>query len=209
MKEIPGIKFAPAMENLRAGKSGTQAGYERATVRVEHHSMLDTVQQQIEAMGFQARTYLGQLEKMRTFFVFIDVLLAAVGTVALVVAALGIVNTLLMSVLERYQEIGIYKAIGASDGDLLVLFLSEASIIGLIGGLGGLILGRVVSWLLEIGVNIYARSQGVTTHLELFAFPFWLLLGALAFAVTISMFSGVYPALRAARVDPIRALRSE
>ena len=146
---------------------------------------------------------------MRTFFVFMDVLLAAVGTVALVVAGLGIVNTLLMSVLERYQEIGIYKAIGASDGDLVVLFLTEAGIIGVLGGLGGLVLGRAVSWGLEIAVNVYARTQGVTEHLALFAFPIWLLVATVVFAVTVSVLAGVYPAIRAARVDPIQALRRE
>ena len=138
-----------------------------------------------------------------------DVLLASVGTVALVVAGLGIINTLLISVLERYQEIGICKAIGASDGDLVVLFLTEAGIIGLLGGVGGLLLGRVVSWLLEMGVNAYARSQGLTAHLDLFAFPLWLLAATVLFAVVISVLAGVYPALRAARVDPIQALRRE
>jgi putative ABC transport system permease protein len=132
-----------------------------------------------------------------------------VGTVALVVAGPGIINTLVMSVLERYQEIGIYKAIGASDRDLLVLFLCEAGMIGLLGGLGGLALGSLVSWLLELAVGAYAQSQGVTFHLALFAFPYWLLLGALVFALVVSVLAGVYPAVRAARVDPIRALRSE
>ena len=99
-------------------------------------------------------------------FIFLRVLLAAVGTVALVVAALGIVNTLLMAVLERYQEIGICKAIGASDGDLVVLFLAEAGAIGLWGGLGGIVLGRAVSYGLEIAINVYARGQGATEPLD-------------------------------------------
>jgi len=207
MKEVPGIEFAPALHSLRAGGIGTEAGYERVTVRVRHPSGLNSVEQKIKQMGFRTRTLLGQLEEIRAFFVFIDVLLASVGTVALVVAGLGIVNTLLMSVLERYQEIGIYKAIGASNGDLLVLFLTEAGMIGLLGGLGGLLLGGVVSWILEIAVNAYAQSQGVTVHLALFAFPIWLLLATVLFALVISVFAGVYPAIRAARVDPILALR--
>jgi putative ABC transport system permease protein len=209
MKDLPGTRFSAAMDRLRAGQEGGPIGYRKAVVRVGHPRDLARVEQEIQAMGFRTRTLLGRLEEMRTFFVFLDVLLAAVGTVALVVAGLGIVNTLLMSVLERYQEIGIYKAIGASDGDLLVLFLTEASIIGFVGGLGGLALGRAVSWLLQIAVNNYARSQGVTADLSLFAFPLWLLLGAVLFSITIAVLAGVYPALRAARVDPIRALRAE
>jgi len=137
----------------------------------------------------------------------LQVLLAAIGTVGLVVAALGIVNTLLMAVLERYQEIGICKALGASDGDLVVLFLTEAGIIGLLGGLGGLLRGGAVSYGLEVAINAYARAQGVTSPLDVFAFPLWLLATTMIFAIVMSVLAGVYPALRAARVDPIRALR--
>lgn len=209
MKEIPGVRFSAVLEHLRAGKSGEAAGYRRATVRVGHPRDLPAVEAEIKEMGFKTHTLLSDIEEMRTFFVFIDVLLGCVGAVALVVAALGIVNTLLMSVLERYQEIGIYKAIGASDGDLLVMFLTEASIIGFVGGLGGLLLGRVVSWGLEIGVNHYARTQGVEVDLTVFNFPIWLLAGVVLFSILISVLAGVYPAIRAARVDPIRALRAE
>jgi putative ABC transport system permease protein len=178
-------------------------------VRVEHHSQVAPVEEAIEGMGFKTRSFLSRLEEMRAFFVFLDVLLASVGTVALVVAGLGIVNTLLMSVLERYQEIGIAKAIGASDGDLLVLFLTEAGVIGLLGGFGGLVLGRFVSCIIEMGVNAYARTQEVTVDLDLFAFPLWLLAATVLFSIVISVLAGVYPAVRAARVDPIRALRRE
>jgi putative ABC transport system permease protein len=209
MKDIPGIRFSRAMERLRSGESGAGAGYEKAVVRVERPSDLLSVEKRIQQMGFNTHTLANELEEMRAYFVFLDVLLASVGTVALVVAGLGIVNTLVMSVLERYQEIGICKAIGASNGDLLVLFLTEASLIGLIGGIGGLGLGRLVSWLLEIGVNAYARGQGVTIHMTLFAFPSWLTAAVVLFSVVVAVLAGVYPALRAARVDPIRALRAE
>jgi putative ABC transport system permease protein len=209
MREIPGIGFRPALDRLRAGKSSAGAGYSGAAVRVERHTDVAPVEEAIQEMGFETRSFLSRLKEMRAFFVFMDVLLASVGTVALVVAGLGIVNTLLMSVLERYQEIGIYKAIGASDGDLTVLFLTEAGIIGLLGGLGGLVLGRVVSWGLEIAVNAYAHTQGVEDHLAMFAFPLWLLAATVLFSIVVSVLSGLYPALRAARVDPIRALRRE
>ena len=209
MREIPGIRATPALDRLTAGLDPTNAGYRKATVRVRRHTDLAPVEKAIKAMGFHTRTLLSRLEAMRTFFVFMDVLLAAIGTVALVVAGLGIINTLLISVLERYQEIGICKAIGASDGDLIVLFLTEAGIIGLLGGLGGLVMGRVVSWVLEIAVNAYAHSKDVTAHLDLFAFPVWLLAATVVFSAVISVLAGVYPALRAARVDPIKALRRE
>jgi len=209
MKGIPGVRFKPAMDFLKAGKEATQAGYSGVTVRVRRHDDLKPVEQAIQEMGFKTRTLLSQLEEMRTFFIFVDVLLASIGAIALAVAALGIINTLLMAVLERYQEIGIYKAIGASDGDLVVLFLTEAGVIGLLGGAGGVTLGWSASWILEAIVNAYARSEGVTAYLDVFAFPAWLLAATILFAALVSILSGVYPALRAARIDPIRALRRE
>ena len=209
IKDIPGARFAPNFRHLRSGGDFTRDGYSSATVRVKQFSDLAPVEKAIEQMGFKTRTLLSQLEKMRAFFVFMDVLLAALGTVALVVAGLGIVNTLLMSVLERYQEIGISKAIGASDGDVAVLFLTEAGVIGLIGGLAGLVLGWVVAWALEIAINVYAQSQEVTAHLNVFAFPLWLLVSAVLFSVAVSVAAGLFPAIRAARIDPIRALRGE
>lgn len=209
MKQIPGTRVRSALHGLRAGRDAANAGYSKATVRVRRYSDLLPVEKAVRAMGFDTRTVLSRLEEMRTFFVFMDVLLAAVGTVALVVAGLGIINTLLIAVLERRQEIGICKAIGASDGDLVVLFLTEAGIIGLMGGLGGLVMGRAVAWALEIAANAYARSEGVMGHLDIFAFPVWLLAATVLFAVVISVLAGVYPARRAARVDPIQALRRE
>jgi len=209
MRQIPGIRSEPALERLMLGRDPTKAGYSEATVRVRRHTDVAPVDRAVQAMGFRTRTLLSRLEEMRTFFVFMDVLLAAIGAVALVVAGLGIINTLLISVLERYQEIGICKAIGASDGDLFVLFLTEAGAIGLIGGLCGLALGRGVCWVLETAINAYARTHGITAHLDVFAFPLWLLTATMLFSVAISVLAGVYPALRAARTDPIKALRRE
>ena len=209
MKGIPGVRLKSALDLLKDGKDSAKPGYSKATVRVRHHSDLMPVEKAIQAMGFKTRTLLSRLAEMRTFFVFMDVLLAAIGTVALVVAGLGIINTLLISVLERVQEIGICKAIGASDGDLMVLFLTEAGIIGLAGGLGGLVLGRGVAWVLGIAANAYARTRGVTGHLGLFAFPLWLLAATVLFSVAVSVLAGVYPARRASRTDPIQALRRE
>ena len=208
MKDIPGAAFG--MDGPRHGDSGAPPrGYARAVVRVQRPSDLVRVETRLKEMGLRTQTTVGRLDELRTFFVFLDVLLAAVGTVALVVAALGIINTLLMAVLERYQEIGTYKAVGASDGDVVVLFLTEAILLGFLGGLGGLALGRIVSWGLEIGINIYAREQGVEAPLVMFDFPLWLSLATVAFATLIAVLAGVWPALRAARIDPIRALRGE
>lgn len=212
MKDIPRLYDENVLNLFKPGsKPGSNAAtsYPSATVRVRNHADLDAVEAKIRSMGFFTRTVLSRFEEMRLFFVFLEVLLGSVGTVALLVAALGIVNTLLMSVLERYQEIGIYKTLGASSGDLVVLFLTEAAIIGLLGGAGGVGLGGGVAYLIELGVNYYAQTRHVTSHLDLFAFPWWLLATTVFFSAVVSVVAGVYPALRAARIDPIRALRRE
>jgi putative ABC transport system permease protein len=198
MSQIPGVYLESALAE----------GYASVTVRAEDPSMLDKVAKEISAMGYHPRTVLSKLQDMRRFFLVIRLLLSVVGGIALSIAALGIVNTLLMAVLERYQEIGLCKAIGASDGDLFVLFLTEATIIGLLGGVTGIVLGWLMSCGIDAAASSYARRMAIAESLRLFEFPVWLLLSSVGFAVVMSLLAGIYPALRAARVDPIRALRS-
>jgi putative ABC transport system permease protein len=137
-----------------------------------------------------------------------DMFLIAVGMIGITVASLGIVNTMVMSILERYREIGIMKAVGATDGDVQRIFLFESGAIGLLGGLFGLGLGWAVSMVINAIVNTLMARQGVP-HMEYFSFPWWLCLGAIAFSILVSLIAGVYPTRRAARVDPVVALRHD
>ncbi len=206
MRDMPGLDFERTLRRLRSDKEPLK-GYSRVTVRADSPQTAFRLEKKIAAMGYEARAVAGRIKEARRAFLFMEVLLSAVGTVGLVVAGLGIMNTLLMSVMERYQEIGIYKAIGASDSDVGILFLTEAAVLGLIGGLSGLALARVVCWGLQWAIGIYASREGIEEFGDVFRFPLWLLAGAVAYAVLISLLSGVYPATRAARIDPIRALR--
>ncbi len=171
MKEIPGMYFESALNQLKAGGNPAAAGYASVTVRVRDPAYLDDVEKEIRGMGYHTQAILSRLQDMRRFFLAIQLLLTVVGSIALAIAALGIVNTLLMAVLERYQEIGLCKAIGASDGDLFVLFLTEAGIIGFLGGLTGIALGWLMSWGMEAAASVYAHRQGIAGRLDLFAFP--------------------------------------
>jgi putative ABC transport system permease protein len=209
IRAMPGVQTQTMLDRLLSGRKETAGSYPKVVVRVSRPGELFMVKDHLEQMGFRTQTLLATLESMRTAFLMMDFVLTAVGSVALVVAALGIINTLLMAVLERYREIGTFKALGASNGDIRVLFLTEAGLVGLLGGLGGLALGWVVSMVLELVINEYARQQGVHQPVVAFAFPLYLLSGAVLFAVVISVLAGVYPASRAAQVDPIRALRGE
>jgi putative ABC transport system permease protein len=207
IKSIPGARFQAAVDQLKAGGDAADAGYGQVIVKAAHPREVARVKKAIEAMGYRTRALIDQLQEMRRFFIFLDLLLAAVGAVALVVASLGIVNTLLIAVLERTQEIGLCKALGASGGDLRILFLTEAAWVGLWGGVGGLLLGWTVAQVLNLAARVYTRHLGMPLEGSLFAFPPWLLIGTIFFAILVSMLAGVLPAGRAARVDPIRALR--
>jgi putative ABC transport system permease protein len=159
-------------------------------------------------MGFNTYSILDATRSLRRFFAVLDLFLGIFGSLALAVAALGIVNTLVMAILERRREIGIMKAIGASDGDVKKLFLAEAAVMGLLGGMLGVALGWVIGRLINAGANVYLHRQNLPSE-NLWAVPWWLVGGAIAFAIVISMISGLYPAARAAKLDPVQALRYE
>jgi putative ABC transport system permease protein len=115
---------------------------------------------------------------------------------------------MVMSILERYKEIGIMKAVGASDKDVKKIFFFESGVIGFMGGVFGLALGWIVSHVINLIINGFATRQGVP-HMNYFSFPWWLCLGAIAFSILISLLAGIYPTVRAARIDPIVALRHD
>jgi putative ABC transport system permease protein len=182
--------------------------YPSLSVRVRTPNRVASVQDAIRKMGFNTFSILDATRSLRRFFAVLDLFLGIFGSLALAVAALGIVNTLVMAILERRREIGIMKAIGASDGDVKKLFLAEAAVMGLLGGALGVALGWVIGRLINAGANFYLRRQNLPPE-NLWAVPWWLVGGAIAFAIVISMISGLYPAARAAKLDPVQALRYE
>ena len=131
------------------------------------------------------------------------------GSLALVVASLGIVNTLVMAILERRREIGIMKALGASDGDVKKIFFVEACSMGVLGGALGVGMGWLIGRVINFGTNLYLQRQLEAKPQEFWYVPLWLVLGAVGFSVLVSLFAGLYPASRAAKLDPVQALRHE
>ncbi len=182
--------------------------YGIATVRVRKPQDVEDLEKAIKDMGFQTFSLVDAMKGAKRDFILMDIFLSLIGSIALTVASLGIVNTMVMSILERTREIGIMKAIGGGDSDVRNIFLVEAAAIGLAGGVFGVLLGWGASRAINYGANLYIQSQGGTTA-NLFSLPWWLVLGGISFAVAVSLIAGSYPASRAARLDPIQALRHD
>ena len=189
-------------------QSNSGQNYASVSLRLKSPTYLDSVTKQIEAEGFETFAIADQIEEIKTGFIFVDIFLFAIGMIGIVVASLGIINTMTMSILERYKEIGIIKAVGASNGDVKKIFLFESGLIGLFGGIFGLALGWIVSMIINIVINSIAIRQGAP-HMDYFSFPWWLCLGAVVFSIIISLLAGIYPTTRASRVDPVVALRHD
>ena len=183
-------------------------GYNLVEVRVRKASDGPRVEQEIQKLGFRTFSLSTILGEMNQVFIVMDAALGAVGSVALLVACLGIVNTLFIAVLERRREIGIMKAVGARRQDIRRLFLLEGSLIGFLGGVLGILLGVAVARVINFFLNMYIESQGARPA-DMFHFPPWLLAAALGFAVVVSVLSALSPAARAARLDPVDSLRFE
>ena len=179
-----------------------------AVVRVTATQFVPDVQERIRQMGFNAYSAGDSIKGIKRAFILLDIILSLIGSIALAVSSLGIMNTMVMSILERTREIGIMKAIGGSDTDIRRIFLIEASTIGLLGGVAGVILGWGVGRAINFGANVYVEQQGGTAG-NLFSLPFWLIGGAIGFSIGVSLLAGSYPAARAARLDPIQALRHD
>jgi len=203
MKRLP---FSSIWDLFRA-KEG-RLGYSALNVRLSSPKFVEPVKKEVSEMGFETFALIDQFQEIQKGFLVMDMILLAVGMIAIVVASLGIINTMVMSILERYSEIGIMKAVGASDGDVKTIFFFESSVIGLWGGLFGLALGWVTSGLINGVVNYFLAKQGVP-FINYFSFSWWICVGAVVFAIAVSLVSGIYPAWRAARVDPVRALRHD
>jgi putative ABC transport system permease protein len=189
-------------------------GYEMAIVVAENRDDVLKLASQINDMGFMTFTPQEFVQGVNSFFVVLQVIFGGVGGIALLVAAIGIANTMTMAILERTREIGLMKAVGATNQDVLSVFLGESASIGFIGGIGGVLLGLLLGKLINIFGSVYMAGQnsamvgGASTGISV-ATPIWLILFALLFSTLIGLISGVYPAVQAASMVPVLALKNE
>ena len=194
-------KEVPLLAAMTAGLTPIQ-------VRVGDPRDVERIEREIKGLGFRTISIASIISNMRRAFIVLDMLLGLIGGVALVVASLGIINTMVMAVLERTREIGVMKAVGAEDSDIRRIFLTESAIIGVLGGGFGLLLAWALGRIMNYGANIYIQREGFRPE-NLFQIPLWLIAAAIGFSMVISVASGLYPAGRAARIDPARALRHD
>jgi ABC-type antimicrobial peptide transport system permease subunit len=202
------VALALARQSGQLGQGETE-GYFSAVVRVNDPVVLTEVRKRLTELGLGSFSIVDQLEQFRTVFLIIDSVLGLLGGISLLVASFGIANTMIMSILERTREIGIMKAIGAEDREIKMIFFVEAAVIGVCGG----VIGVLVAWGIDALANRLAyrfilKPQGAS-FVDFFFLPPWLSAGAILFALVVSIIAALYPAARAARIDPVRALRHD
>jgi putative ABC transport system permease protein len=204
------LKLAPMQATqvrLAGDRDPLANSYVAVIVRATRSSQVESIENRLKELGYNTFSLLDATRNLRKFFAILDLFLGIFGSLALAVASLGIINTLVMSILERRREIGIMKAIGASDGDVQKLFFAEAGAMGIFGGSLGVLLGWTMGRIINAGTRIYMQRQQQFTPDDVWLVPLWLVFGAIGFSIVVSLLAGLYPAARAARLDPVQALR--
>lgn len=186
---------------------GEQA-YASLTLLVDNPNHVEAVEDAVKQLGLSAFSLFDAARSLQRFFAVLDLFLGIFGSLALAVASLGIINTLVMAILERRHEIGVLKALGAADRDVRQLFFTEAGVMGLFGGLLGVFLGWGIGRIINFVTNIYLTRQNLPSE-DIWSVPFWLVAAAIGFSIVVSLVAGLYPASRAAKLDPVKALRYE
>ncbi|MFM2374826.1 MAG: hypothetical protein RLZZ234_821 [Candidatus Parcubacteria bacterium] len=182
--------------------------YDRAQVRVEASEFLDATEKQLIEKGFRVTALSKTVEQASKIFQGIQIVLAAFGGIALVVSAIGMFNTMTVTLLERTKEIGIMRMIGASPTDIKLLFVSESVLVGFLGGVSGIVIGVGIGVIINFVLNALATQFGGQA-VSLFAFPLWFLSFIATFSAAVGYLTGIFPARRAALLNPLDAIRYE
>jgi len=206
----PTSMFSSLSSGVLPQFSGDAGGrtYPRVTLELDPTRPIQPISDSVKALGFRTFSYAEEFKEIQKMMVYFNMALGAVGLIALFTAALGIVNTMVFSILERTREIGVLKSLGADDRDIRIMFLAESGMIGAFGAIFGIIFGWLITRAASIIARIIMVREGID-EMELFALPPWLVLTAFGFGLLISLIAGFYPASRAARIDPVQALRAE
>jgi putative ABC transport system permease protein len=183
-------------------------GYGSLIAKVDSSKNAAAAATEIKKLGVGAADAEASIKQQLTIFNILGLVLGGIGGIALAVAAIGVVNTMVMAILERTREIGVMRAVGAKRSTVRMLFTLEASMLGFLGGVVGVAVGFGLTRIANIFVNKQLASQNVRAH-DIIGLPIWLILAVIGIATLIGMLAGLYPAARAAKLDPVEALRYE
>lgn len=182
--------------------------YERAQVRVASNEFLNATEEILIEKGFRVTALSKTVEQASKIFQGVQAVLAVFGGIALLVSAIGMFNTMTVTLLERTKEIGIMRTIGASPKDIKWLFVSESVVVGFMGGLTGIFMGVVLGVTINLLLNFVASQFGGQS-VSLFSFPLNFLLFIAIFSAAVGYLTGIFPAKRASTLNPLDAIRYE
>jgi len=183
--------------------------YAQAKAIAEDQSSIANIRHSIESMGYQTTSPVDTLDQIGDVFRLFNIILIGLGSIGLVIAILGMANTLTVSLLERTKEIGLIVELGARAKDVRRLFTAEAMLLSLTGGIVGMTLATLLGWGVDLVLNTFARNRGITERFSLFSPSILLIVATLTLVVVIGFLVSYIPARRAARINPIDALRRE
>lgn len=181
-------------------------GYDKIVVKAKELSDVETLSNKIDALDYRYESSVETAKAVQNNLSGINTAFLVLGIILLVVAAIGIVNTMGMAVIERTKSIGVMKSVGANRGAIRTIFLVQSSLIGLIGGVFGILIGSGINSLIQMFAVSKISSSDVDMSINI-GLPWYYLLVILAFAMAIALVSGIYPANKASKLDPIEALR--
>lgn len=182
--------------------------FERVQVRVDSNENLPIVEERLIEEGFRVTALSKTVDQASAIFQGVQVVLAAFGGIALIVSAIGMFNTMTVTLLERTKEIGIMRTIGASPKDVKNLFISESIVVGFLGGISGIVMGVALGITVNVFLNIVAGQFGGQA-VALFSFPLWFLSFIALFSACVGYLTGIFPARRASTLNPLDAIRYE
>lgn len=183
--------------------------YSQLKISTTKSDYLSKLRKQIESYGFETSSPIDTVQQINEIFRFFTAMLVGFGGIGMIVAVLGMFNTLTISLLERTKELGLMIALGGRNRDMKRLFILEAVLLSLVGAVAGILLSMAIALLANSVMNNFAHSRGVTESFTLFVFPPWLVGGLILFMIAVGLIVVYFPAKRAEKINPIDALRRE